>query len=487
MSGPKSNHYTLQREQLRRQEAARRAMEARQQEIVRQKRRLTALSRLQSAQAKLVVINKRFAALRGQYPEEAIETPRHIVVNRPPHDLDELEALAARAEHSATAAERQLLLQHIRINTMELEKLDREIQMAAAEFPEEEFNIDLAQPKNPDQHSLQALATFHQQLERILHEGRQAFTLTIDRARANASLLASLRSVLATLPDESLGTSKPSPAPKVDTLIKDQLDKALVPLANHPREEWPQEVLAVIAAIKDRTQPTPTNLLLLELRSRIQNFAHKERLRIADRKEAEAMLAELPPSVSRDDQPLLDVIAEQLCRIITGREQMTDDLRQRVRDIHETAEQTLDRQIAGEVIKDTLEELGYSVGESFSTLFVEGGAVHFQRPAWGNYHVRLRVNHQTDELRVHLVKEHQPGTDPGAEKEKDAEMEGAWCADYSGLMQALEAKGIGTKSIHRLPPGALPVPLMRPESTPSRDQQSRRGRVGRHDKKRQTF
>ena len=106
MSGPKSNHYTLQREQLRRQEAARRAVEARQREIVRQKRRLTALSRLQSAQTKLLVINKRFADLQGQYPEEAIETPRYIAVNRPPHDLDELEALAARAEHSATAAER---------------------------------------------------------------------------------------------------------------------------------------------------------------------------------------------------------------------------------------------------------------------------------------------------------------------------------------------------------------------------------------------
>ena len=487
MSGPKSNHYTLQREQLRCQEAARRAMKVRQREIVRQKRRLTALSRLQSAQAKLVVINKRFAALQGQCPEKAIKTPDLFPVNRPPHDLDELEALAARAEHSATAAERQLLLQHIRINTMELEKLGREIQMAAAEFPEEEFNIDLTQPENPDQHSLQALATFHQHLDRILHERREVFTLTIDRARANASLLTSLRSVLATLPEDSLDASNQTAPPKMDTLVGEQLDKALAPLANHPREEWPREVLTVIAAIHDRTQPTPANLLLLELRSRIQNFLDMERRRIADRKEAEAMLTELPPTTSREDQPLLDSIAEQLCRIIAGQKQLTDDLRKQVRDIHEAAERAFDRQIAGEVIKDTLEELGYSVGESFSTLFVEGGTVHFQRPAWGNYHVRLRVNHQTDELRVHLVKEQQSGTDPGAENEKDAEMEGAWCADYSGLMQALEAKGIGTESIHRLPPGAVPVPLMRPESTPSRDQQSRRGRVNRHDQKSQTF
>ena len=137
MSGPKSNHYTLQRDQLRRQEAARRAVESRQQEIVRQKRRLTALSLLQSAQAKLLVINKRFASLQGKHPEEAINTPDLFSFNRPPHDLNELEALATRVEHSATVAEQQLLLQHIRINTMELEKLTREIQKAAMEFPEE--------------------------------------------------------------------------------------------------------------------------------------------------------------------------------------------------------------------------------------------------------------------------------------------------------------------------------------------------------------
>lgn len=378
---------------------------------------------------------------------------------------------------------RQRQLQYIHIAILELEKLHREIEAAATQFPDENFNINFTIPDQPDQHSLQALETFYRQLDHVLREGRQAFTLAIDRARTNTSLLTTLRSALSTLPEKLITTSSSTKPPQVDAVIEEQLEKALAPIANRPPDEWPQEILTLISVINDRSLPTSAHILVLELRSRIQNFLHEEKQQIVDRGEAERLLVELPRGSSQEEKSMIDELSRQLCRIIAGQEQMTDDLRQRVTGLHEAAEQDFDRQVASEVIKDTLKELGYHVGESFNTLLVDGGAVHFQRPTWGKYYVRMRINPQTEELRVHLVKDNQPGNNPGMESEKDLAMESAWCADYHNLMQTLQDKGIVTTSIHHLAPGAVPVPLMHPLASPSRERENRRDLADRHPKR----
>ena len=48
-------------------------------------------------------------------------------------------------------------------------------------------------------------------------------------------------------------------------------------------------------------------------------------------------------------------------------------------------EQNAARRYAQQVIGETLAELGYEVEPGFSTLFVEGGVAHIQKPEWGDY------------------------------------------------------------------------------------------------------
>lgn len=61
-----------------------------------------------------------------------------------------------------------------------------------------------------------------------------------------------------------------------------------------------------------------------------------------------------------------------------------------------------DRQ-AAIVLEQSLRDLGYAIEE---TLFVEGGVAHFQRPEWGDYFVRLRVDPQ----RIPATVRHPEGT-----------------------------------------------------------------------------
>ncbi len=203
-------------------------------------------------------------------------------------------------------------------------------------------------------------------------------------------------------------------------------------------------------------------------------------LRTAEQvKEATELLGNLPIAMSDAEQKQLNMIQDSLLKIIDGQESLTATLQDDIANLGESTEADFSRKVAGEVIQDTLEELGYTVEDGFATLFVEGGVIHFQKSAWSTYHVRLRVNRQADEMRLHMIREEKDAAQD--QQAKDMEMETEWCAEYKELVSVLSDKGIQTEPIKHYVPGAVPVHNIHPADI--RMQKVKRRRPGRKDTK----
>jgi len=112
-------------------------------------------------------------------------------------------------------------------------------------------------------------------------------------------------------------------------------------------------------------------------------------------------------------------------------------------------------------VRESLQELGYEVEEGFATLFVERGMVHFTRPEWSGYYVRLRANAAEQYLNFNLVRA-ATGQETLEQGRRDHEAEERWCQGYRPLLQRLEERGLSTQSIRELAAGSMAVQTLEP-------------------------
>jgi hypothetical protein len=113
-------------------------------------------------------------------------------------------------------------------------------------------------------------------------------------------------------------------------------------------------------------------------------------------------------------------------------------------------------------VEEALGGLGYEVGDRFETLFVEGGSVFVQRPSWGEYYVRWRVDGEGGEANTNVVR--LPGATDGSSVDRarrDREIEEAWCDDAARLGEALIERGVQARLTRATPAGSLPVPVLK--------------------------
>ncbi len=128
------------------------------------------------------------------------------------------------------------------------------------------------------------------------------------------------------------------------------------------------------------------------------------------------------------------------------------------------------------MIGETLAELGYDVEPGFATLFVEGGVAHIQKPDWGDYYVRLRVQPDAGDLNLNVVRVSEDRAAASNERvRRDREMEEQWCAAHRELLQCLQERGIASRQTRALVAGELPVQTVQPDAIqrPSRTRHRR--------------
>ncbi len=118
-----------------------------------------------------------------------------------------------------------------------------------------------------------------------------------------------------------------------------------------------------------------------------------------------------------------------------------------------------EQEVAAMVLEQSLRDLGYEVEEIESTLFAAGGTVHFRRPGWESYFVRLRVDPREQTVNFNVVRAR--GDEETAERRRlDALAEDRWCAEFPRLMRTLEARGLRLDVRRRLGAGEVPVQVV---------------------------
>ena len=101
----------------------------------------------------------------------------------------------------------------------------------------------------------------------------------------------------------------------------------------------------------------------------------------------------------------------------------------------------------------------------FATLFVEGGVAHIQKPDWGDYYVRLRVQPDAGNLNLNIVRVSEDRAAASNERvRRDREMEEHWCAAHRELLQRLEEHGVASRQTRALVAGELPVQTIQPDT-----------------------
>jgi hypothetical protein len=173
-----------------------------------------------------------------------------------------------------------------------------------------------------------------------------------------------------------------------------------------------------------------------------------------------AHLGALPLEISSvakeiSDAPFLDTERAKL---------LTTELRMRIQNRVEHEQKQAIQEATALILQQSLKDLGYQVEDVHSTLFVEGGIVHFRRQGWGDYMVRMRVDPKTATSNFNVIRAIESANNERSTLDHLAE--DRWCAEFPALLQALDVRGVHLNVTRRLEAGELPVQLVLKEKLP---------------------
>lgn len=233
----------------------------------------------------------------------------------------------------------------------------------------------------------------------------------------------------------------------------------------------PQELEALASAILLAPSRERAEELAAELRLRVQRFREEQGALQQDAEEAQSLLAVLP-----DDVP--DTLRTRIELVASGTEPLDPEMRLAIQNLSsatQKARQRLEQEAAASVLEQSLRDLGFEVEGVENTLFVEGGMVHFQRPGWENYFVRLRLDPREQTLNFNVVRP-RGGEDNAERRRLDTLAEDRWCSEFPRLMKTLEARGLLLKVTRQLGAGELPVQAVDPATLPQARSEEERSR-----------
>lgn len=124
------------------------------------------------------------------------------------------------------------------------------------------------------------------------------------------------------------------------------------------------------------------------------------------------------------------------------------------------------QEAAALVLEQSLKDLGYAVEEIGETLFIEGGVAHFQKPGWGDYFIRLRIDPKRNAMNFNVVR---AGTIREDRTHEDMLAEERWCSEFPKLFDTLKARGIPITVTRLLQAGEAPVQVVDAASLPQRN------------------
>lgn len=230
------------------------------------------------------------------------------------------------------------------------------------------------------------------------------------------------------------------------------------------------EALAIACLAEASTERCLLMANDLKVRVDSANRAQKAELkRVSDKRKADAEEAkEALRRLAELGAPARGALNASLYDVVDGERAFDDNFRAEAVSAIKAAEQAR----ATEILKDALTELGYVVGEEFETAFAASGNT-FQKPEWGDYHCQLTMDMDRQRASVFMVRtEGEAVTLIDEAKERDREMEVAWCSELPALLDRLREKNFVMDLHRRMEPGTVPVPVVKRRPAAKKQRQS---------------
>ena len=245
--------------------------------------------------------------------------------------------------------------------------------------------------------------------------------------------------------------------------LRDKAQKVWASVDARTAPERRRELDAAVAACLEAADPDAAELRLTELRVHVRRANREtgaERRRVAEQRAAGSRAARQILSRLDDAQAEIDAsLRDSLLEACGGETDYSAGLRA----CAESAASAAERHYAGEVLRRTLEGLGYEVHQGFETLFEAGGSAYFQRASWDKHYVKVMASGEHTGLAFRLAR-YGEESEPSAEQAlRDREMEEQWCGEVPNLLQDLSARGLAVELTRRVAPGAVPVEVVSDE------------------------
>ncbi|MFZ4789586.1 MAG: hypothetical protein ACOYMW_01575 [Candidatus Competibacteraceae bacterium] len=428
-----------------------------------------------------------------RYPRERVQVVLPVIDHPVSGRSEELRAYLSRLEQAihqgreALAQEQQRaqrderrrreLEEDIHHARAELELLKQHADQVVSDHSEESVQVTLEEIPELASDQLADLIAYLETVQSLLRRGRHRLEAEVSRVQANSAMRHALR-LLVDAHDAPLRTAtdllesvlRPVAAESALETVTATLDRVLARLTTLPVEQT-ATLSGLAAKVRAATDPVLQDALLMELRWQAQQLVREQRERLRQMEQARECLVKLPEPENVEENRIVQAVHAAA----EGHAPWSETLRQTAAAFQEQGQTRIRQRAVAEILSESLEELGYEVDRGFSTLFVEGGVVHVQRPSWGDYYVRLRVNAGEQHLNFNLIRIAEPGSDNTRElQRRDQEMEETWCPDYYQLMQRLNEQGIRNQRVRAQLPGSLPVQVVSDSAIPGHAQRQQR-------------
>jgi len=375
------------------------------------------------------------------------------------------------SDQGLSAGEAQKVLHHYLECILQYRKQLEELQRRHPEL-QIHYDIDAISPDGPG--SIQAITSeLNHRYEiyiRLRDEIKRVEGIVAARDRA--------KELIADVVKQRRDRAKKSAKEQTESLasIREKAEKVFSSLAQNTAPDQRSEIEESLRICLGTEDSAKADLLFTNLRVRIRQSNHLtqvEQQRLVEKRDRDAHAArDLLLKLDSLNKSATPSVNEELTKVVSGERALTDD----VRVAAEVAITEGEREFADNVLKHTLEQLGYEVQEGFETLFEGGGSAFFQRASWGEHHVRVTANHERQRLSLDVVRFGTGGDVSPEQALRDKEMETHWCGEVEALVGGLARQGVLVDLDRKLEPGAVALQVIEDERLrPSRFKQ-RRGR-----------
>lgn len=190
-----------------------------------------------------------------------------------------------------------------------------------------------------------------------------------------------------------------------------------------------------------------------ELRRRVQSL-HKadetRRLHLA-------LAADLRAELLGLEGPDVALARQAIVAVEAGQRALDPGFEQQVRKTAAQAREASDRAYALEVLRDEFSALGYEVGETFDSAFLNGGKLAISRADRTDYAVDISIDPRDRTLSTCLIRTSASPLSAAEQRLRDREAEEGWCGDYARILAAASRRKVQARVTLRIAPGAEPV------------------------------